>query len=408
MNSRRALHAVIAAWLLFWVLMIVTAVLDMLRDGETGLWKPVLWESSSAITATTLLLLQRRYTRRYDNLVGQPLRWFARQLPWAVVYWAAFVPMAFSMRQAVYALAGDTYRHGGWLETFLYEDVKITVFFGIFVVIQFGLLSYRALMEEKVRAEHAAALLRQAQLQQLTQQMQPHFLFNALNTISSLIHTDADRADTLLVRLSDMLRATLDHGGRQQAPLAEELTLLRGYAQLMGERFADRVQVAWHIDDGVLACQVPPMSMQPLLENVFKHTVEKRRQPVRITVAALRDGDELVLRIEDDCGRLSAGATPPAQDGAAGGGAAATGAPVPDAGSGGAKAGGAAASGLTSASARGATPAAATPASGAAAGLGLRNLQARLAALHGDAATLKLLQLEPAGVRAEMRLPCAC
>ncbi len=361
MDSRRTFYAVLAAWLLFWVLMIVTAVFDMLRDGETGLWKPVLWEGSSALTLTILLRVQRGCTRRHDHLLGQPLRWFARQLPWALVYWTLFVPVAFSIRHAVYRLMGDTYRHGGWAETFLYEDIKISVFFGIFVVIQFGLLSYRALMEEKVRAEHAATLLRQAQLQQLTQQMQPHFLFNALNTISSLIHSDADRADTLLVRLSDMLRATLEHGGRQQAPLAEEVKLLRGYALLMCERFTDRVHIAWHIDDSVLACPVPPMSLQPLLENVFKHTVEKRRRTVRITVAALRDGGDLVLRVEDDSGRLDgAGARIHAAASLPGG------------------------------------------------GVGLRNLRARLAALHGDAATLKLVQLEPAGVRAEMRLPCAC
>jgi hypothetical protein len=352
--SRRTTYTVIAAWLLFWVLMITTAIFDMVRNGESGLWKPVLWEGSSAITATFLLLAQRRWTRRYDGLLGQPLRWFARQLLWAPVYWALFVPMAFSMRHAVYWLVGDTYKHGGWPQTFLYEDIKITVFFGIFVVIQFGLLSYRALMEEKVRAEHAAGLLRQAQLQQLTQQMQPHFLFNALNTISSLMHSDVERADALLMRLAEMLRATLDYGGHQQAPLSAELKLLRAYAQLMAERFADRVQIAWHIDDAVLPCQVPLMSMQPLLENVFKHTVEQRRLPVSITVAALRDGDQLVLRIEDDSGRLAATA----------------------------------------------------PGSGS--GVGLRNLRERLAALHGDAAALKLLQLEPAGVRAEMRLPCAC
>lgn len=355
MSSRRATYAIVAAWLLFWALMITTAVFDMVRDGESGLWKPVLWEGSSAITATVLLLAQRRWTRRYDALLGQPLRWFARQLLWAPVYWALFVPMAFSMRHAVYRLVGDTYRHGGWAQTFLYEDIKISIFFGIFVMIQFGLLSYRALMEEKVRAGQAAGLLRQAQLQQLTRQMQPHFLFNALNTISSLMHSDVARADALLARLSDMLRATLDHGDRQQAPLSAELKLLRGYAQLMTERFADRVQIAWHIDDAVLPCQVPLMSMQPLLENVFKHTVEQRRQPVSITVAALRDGDQLVLRIEDDSGRLSSVAGPDQP-----------------------------------------------------AGVGLRNLRERLAVLHGAAASLKLLQLEPAGVRAEMRLPCAC
>ncbi|MBY0240403.1 MAG: histidine kinase [Burkholderiaceae bacterium] len=383
MHHRRTAYAVLAAWLLFWALMIVTAVFDMLRDGESGWWKPVLWESSSALTATALLLLQRRATRQYDHLLDQPWRWFGRQLLWAPVYWATFVPIAFAMRHGVYALAGDTYRHGGWAQTFLYEDIKITVFFGIFVVIQFGLLSYRALMEEKLRAEQAAALLRQAQLQQLTRQMQPHFLFNALNTISSLIHTDADRADALLLRLSDMLRATLDHGERQQVPLADELRLLRGYAQLMGERFADRVHIAWHVDDTALACAVPPMSMQPLLENVFKHTVEQRRQPVRITVAALRDGAELVLRIEDDCGRLAA-------DSEVSAAAQAPAAAAPATGTG--------------------TAAAAASASGSAqsGGVGLRNLRRRLVALHGDAASLRLLQLAPAGVRAEMRLPCGC
>jgi LytS/YehU family sensor histidine kinase len=238
---------------------------------------------------------------------------------------------------------------------FLYEDIKITVFFGLFVLIQFGLLSYRALLEERLRAAQANTLLRQAQLQQLTQQMQPHFLFNALNTISSLMHTDVARADATLMQLADVLRATLDHSGQQQAPLATELRLLRGYAHLMSERFEDRVSIAWDIDESLLGCQVPLMSMQPLLENVFKHTVEQRRQPTAITISARRDGADLLLRIADDSGRL------------------------------------------------------AEPTSGAArSGIGLRNLRERLEVLHGGAGSLRLAQLEPAGVSAEVRLPCAC
>ncbi|SFU84103.1 sensor histidine kinase [Pseudoduganella namucuonensis] len=353
MNNRRTVYAIAAAWTMFWLLMIATAVQDFLRDGGQGLWKPVLWESSSAVVATLLLALQRRFTRRHDHLLGSPLRWFGMQLLWAPVYWLGFVPLAFGIRHGVYALAGETYEHEDWLPTLLYEDVKISVFFGIFVVIQFGLLSYRALMEEKLRAEQANALLRQAQLQQLTQQMQPHFLFNALNTISSLMHTDVERADATLIQLADVLRATLEHSGRQLAPLSTELRLLRGYAHLMSERYTDRVRIAWHIDEAMHGCEVPLMSLQPLLENVFKHTVERRRQPTRITIAALRDGGELVLRVEDDSGRLE---PERATDG----------------------------------------------------GIGLRNLRERLTVLHGGAASLRLLQLEPAGVRAEMRLPCAC
>lgn len=376
MQNRRAAYALSAAWLLFWTLMVVTAVQDALRDGEQAVWKPVLWECSSALIATVLMLAQRLHTRRYDHLLASPLRWFGMQLLWAPVYWLSFVPLTFGIRHGIYRLMGTSYEHEAWPQVFLYEDVKISVFFGLFVLIQFGLLSYRALMDERVRAEQASALLRQAQLQQLTQQMQPHFLFNALNTISSLMHTDVERADATLMQLADVLRATLEHSGRQQAPLATELRLLRGYAQLMSERYTDRVSIAWHSDESLLGCQVPLMSMQPLLENVFKHTVEQRRQPTAITVSTQRDGADLVLRIDDDSGRLPT-ATRCGVDGGGPG-------YRDDNGDG------------------------IDQHSGSGGGIGLRNLRERLAVLHGDAASLRLEQLEPAGVRAEVRLPCGC
>lgn len=271
------------------------------------------------------------------------------------MYWVVFVPVAFGIRHAVYALAGETYLHTTWPEIYLYEDVKMTVFFFIFATITFGVLSYHAMLNEKLRVERINASLREAQLLRLTQQLQPHFLFNALNTISSLMHTDVARADAMLIQLADVLRATLDVGERHQVPLATELRLLRGYASLMSERFSDRVRIDWRIDDTLLACPVPVMSMQPLLENIFKHTVEKRRQPTAITISVGREGDVIVLRMDDDGGTL---------------------------------------------------PAADAPHIGAS-GLGVRNLRERLTALHGARASFDLTQLAPAGVRAEMRLPCA-
>jgi LytS/YehU family sensor histidine kinase len=119
----------------------------------------------------------------------------------------------------------------------------------------------------------------------------------------------------------------------------------------MAERFTDRVAIDWRIDEDTLGCVVPVMSLQPLVENVFKHTVERRRQPTRITVSARRDANELVVAVEDDCGTLA-----------------------PD----------------------------------APAGIGISNLRERLAALHAGRARFSLTQLSPAGVCAEMRLPCAC
>lgn len=349
MQRTRTIIAI--AWIIFWVLMVSTSVQEYLRDHDHGIWKPILWETSSALVGTLLLLAQRRQTRKYDVLItNAPLRWFLHQLAWLPVYWVLFVPAAFGIRHAVYDAMGEVYPHEGWIKVYLYEDIKMTVFFSIFVAITFGVLSFHAMLEERVRAVRAQASLREAQLLRLSQQMQPHFLFNALNTISSLMYSDVARADAMLVQLSDVLRATLDVGERHLVPLETELRILRGYAALMSERFADRVSIAWQIDDALLACEVPVMSMQPLLENVFKHTVEKRRQPTIITISAQRQGDTLLLRVQDDSGTLAGGGT--------------------------------------------------------GAGIGVRNIRERLAALYGERAGFDLVQLSPAGVLAEVRLPC--
>ncbi|GJJ00078.1 hypothetical protein RugamoR64_06160 [Duganella rhizosphaerae] len=353
MLPKRTQITIAAAWILFWLLMNVTAVQEYLRDHEHGVWKPIVWESSSALTGTLLLLAQRHFTRRYDHLLAQPLRWFARQLVWLPIYWVLFVPIAFGIRAGVYALAGETYEHLPWPQTFMYEDVKMTVFFSIFATIMFGVLSYHAMQNEKLRVERVNASLREAQLLRLTQQMQPHFLFNALNTISSLMHSDVARADAMLIQLADVLRATLDVSEQHQVTLEMELRLLRGYAALMSERFSDRVHIEWQIDEALLGCQVPVMSMQPLLENIFKHTVERRRQATGITISVSREQGAMLLRLDDDGGML------PAADARPGG------------------------------------------------GIGVRNLRERLAALYGAGASFDLIQLSPAGVRAEMRLPCA-
>ena len=340
-----------AAWILFWALMVAVAVQDYARDEGTAYWQPVLWETSSMVTATVLLLVQRHFTRRHDHLLAHPGRWFLRQALWLPMYWLAFTPLAFGMRHAVYALMGQVYEHEPWGETFLYESLKLTVFISMFYLIRFGVLSYQELLEEKLRVEQANALLRQAQLRRLAQQMQPHFLFNALNTVSSLMHSDVERADATLIQLAEVLRATLEVSDLHQAPLATELRLAQGYARVMQERYAERVTIAWRIDQAALACTVPVMSIQPLLENIFKHTVEQRRQRVAISAGAARQAQTLVVWLEDDSGVLSE----PVQ-----------------------------------------------------AGIGLANLRERLAVLHGASASLTLTQLTPAGVRAEMRVPCGC
>ncbi len=347
--NRRKLFFVLAVFL-FWAMMVSVAIQDYARDEGSDYWQPVLWETSSFFATGLLLLIQHHFTRRHDHLINQPARWFTLQAMWLPLYWIGFVPIAFGIRHGVFALTGHVYEHEPWGETFLYESAKLTVFIILFYLIRFGILSYIALLEEKVRVEKANALLRQAQLQRLAQQMQPHFLFNALNTISSLMHTDVDKADATLIQLADVLRTTLDVSDLHEAPLATELRLAQGYARVMQERYADRVDISWHIEEDTLACVLPVMSIQPLLENIFKHTVEQRRQLTRITVSAMRTDGQLLVRLDDDTGSLA------------------------DA-----------------------------PSSS---GIGLANLRERLSVLYGERATLTLTQLAPAGVRAEMSVPC--
>lgn len=144
----------------------------------------------------------------------------------------------------------------------------------------------------------------------------------------------------------------------------------------MAARFGTRVALDWQVGAELLALRLPAISVQPLLENVFKHTVEQRQGRTGIAVSARCEGRELVLRVEDDAGVLAPPGTWPGEAGLA-------------------------APGME----RGATgPAAPAPAPP---GVGLANLRARLASLHGADGTLTLSQLLPAGVRAEMRVPCA-
>jgi hypothetical protein len=350
-------HLVFAlAWMLFWALMVLVAVQDFIRNEHSrDLWKPVLWEGSSALVATLLVLVQLRCGSGsgHRELLGRPWRWFARQALWLPLWWIAFVPLAFGIRHGVYALAGASYPHDPWPRLFVYESMKISIFVGLFTAIRFGILSWQALLEARLRAEQALALQQQAQLQRLAQQMQPHFLFNALNTVSSLMHSDVDKADATLHQLAGVLRASLAQGDAQEAPLQSELAIAQGYAGVMAERFAGRVEIDWLIDASLLPQALPVMSLQPLLENVFKHTIEKRRGLTRIEVSARREDDAMVLRVDDD-GDL-----------------------------------------------RG-------PAAGAAhGGIGLANLRARLAALYGARASLALAARAGGGVRAELRVPCA-
>lgn len=206
----------------------------------------------------------------------------------------------------------------------------------------------RAHAQER-RAAELQAQLAQARLDAISAQLNPHFLFNALNSIAELVHHDAARADRMLVALSALLRRSLDTSRLQWVSLREELELLAQYLDIEKVRLGERMQVHWHVAEECLDEAVPPLLLQPLVENAVVHAIARRLRPGNLRIAAGITHGVLWLGVEDD--------------GAEG---------RPDAGGN---------------------------------GIGLANTRARLQTLYGGRATLSISVVESGGTRVELRLP---
>jgi len=152
----------------------------------------------------------------------------------------------------------------------------------------------------RARAVEAESRLSQAQLHILRAQLQPHFLFNALNTIAELIHEDAERAEQAVDRLGALLRSTLDAGDRSMVALREEIALARDYLAIQEARFGDRLQVSIDVNQDCLAALVPHLCLQPLIENAVQHGLAPRTAAGHLWITARRDHDHLIITIDDD------------------------------------------------------------------------------------------------------------
>lgn len=299
--------SLMALWAAFWLLMICTPLQETLRNPLIRWWEPILWEGSSAVVATGWMWLAFRVRGRYAPYLDRPLLWFGGYLRWLPLAAVTFIMAVYGIRHEVYAAVGRTYEHAGWAFVFVYETVKLTLYSGLWLGILFGVESYEQWQVQRHRLLQTQKALAEAQLAQLQGQLRPHFLFNALNTVSALMQTDVPRADRLVATLGDLLRISLRTVGNEMTPLAEELHTLGLYADIMRERFRDRVTLNWETDGVPLETPVPALLLQPLLENVFKHGVERTVAPIRITVSARRGGGSLEVRISNSGSTLAPG-----------------------------------------------------------------------------------------------------
>jgi signal transduction histidine kinase len=281
-------------------------------DGHTGMLGTRLFNEITGALLAALLIV--------------PLVLIARRLPlWQS--WRRAIPLyavllvGFSLTHtlamlAVRAAAAPLFGLSGYTfrlqpSRFAYEGVNdVLPFVAIFAT--FTLIEI--FRDRRERERHAAALERsllEAELRNLRLQLQPHFLFNALNTISSTMYDDPAEADALLGGLAELLRASLRSTDAHEVTAREELALLEQYLRLMHARFGDRLHVSVTSDPSAADLLVPSMVLQPLVENAVRHGAVANGDYGEVTVTVRIVGDMLELRVHDNGPGVREGAAKP-------------------------------------------------------------------------------------------------
>jgi LytS/YehU family sensor histidine kinase len=187
-----------------------------------------------------------------------------------------------------------------WRTMFLYLAFdNIVNTYAMIAFLGHMMLSYHELRARELRSAQLEGKLAKAQLSMLKMQLQPHFLFNTLNAVSALTHDNPAAAEDMLVRLSDLLRRTLDNDAEQEVPLRAELEFLGQYLEIEQVRFADRLMVHLDPDPETLDALVPNMFLQPLVENALRHGIGRKTQGGRLEMRSWRETDDLMVSVRD-------------------------------------------------------------------------------------------------------------
>ena len=259
-------------------------------------------------------------------LLSVPALWLARRIPIERADWGRRVTIH-AAASAVFSLGWMVLRalvvsalqitEGGRVVTFteaFTHALVATFFFNVAVycvVAGYGhtVNYYRKSQERELRASELETRLAQARLQALQMQLNPHFLFNTLHAISSLMHKNVDAADRMLTRLSDLLRHALESTHTQVVPLRDELEFLGRYLEIEQTRFGPRLAVRYDVAPDTLEAEVPNLILQPLVENAIRHGIEPVAAAGQIELYARREAGMLLLRVWDNGKGLPPGTT---------------------------------------------------------------------------------------------------
>jgi hypothetical protein len=294
-EARTLLIPLAALWATLWILVSLVEHSSYIHDPSSPRWQATVLILVPTFTIIFWLIFELR-SARYQQLPLEPLRPWISHFLWRLPALAiGYIVIVFGLRHAIFAAAGAEYQP--WSGLIPLELVKTTLFYCLWLGLVYGTLSLLRSREQSAKLALAEKALVESRLALLQAQIRPHFLFNTLNTVSSLMQIDIGRADRVLTRLGDLLRASLGADKNKTISLNEELQLLRLYTEIMQERFPEHVMIEWQIDDEALAIPVPAMLLQPLVENAFKYGIEQSTRAEKIHIVATVDQDQLKINI---------------------------------------------------------------------------------------------------------------
>jgi two-component system, LytTR family, sensor kinase len=218
----------------------------------------------------------------------------AANIAGAVFYTLAHSTIEIAMRWLLQPAVGMTHTVAGMAGyTYLPEAPGDAVYYAFIVTSLY-------LLDNFVSARDLTAKLAEAKLENLRLQLHPHFLFNTLNAISSVMYEDVEKADAMLSKLSEFLRTVLDSGNVHTVSLAEELAVEQMYVDIMTTRLERNLNLRIHIEDDAKESTVPFMVLQPLIENSIRHGMGSSRTTLDVAVDVSRSNGRTVIRIDDD------------------------------------------------------------------------------------------------------------
>lgn len=283
--------AVFALWTLLVVVFAVSSSLTFALSYQPPRWRYTLtmaateWYVWAAFTPLVVWLANRLRPSRS--------RWWRLPMLAAIGLPVAFFKVTFTHVLRRVSDNGAAY--------FQITDLVVQyLIYGLIVIVTYVWLHYRATQQRELHTSQLEALLAHTRLQMLGMQLQPHFLFNTLNTIAELVHQQPATAERMIAGLSHLLRETLHAGLVDRVPVEQELQLLDRYVEIQRARFGDRLTVDVVVDERAKQALVPSLLLQPLVENAIKHGIGTRAGPGCIEILIARADSMLTFEIRDD------------------------------------------------------------------------------------------------------------